>query len=94
MSDESEDTVSGALTKIEEALHWGYEHAIEGVAHLSGAEECADEYLRSNPDAEAAIESLNFLVKVPSGRGWIPFWRGRAQGCSTLSIVCRGDTKV
>lgn len=67
MSDESEDTVSGALTKIEEALHWGYDHAIEGVAHLSGAEECADEYLRSHPDAEAAIESLIFWSKCQAG---------------------------
>jgi hypothetical protein len=58
VSSDSEEG-SGSLSKIEEALHWAYERATTGLAHLSSATELGDQYMRDNSgNRAAAIESL------------------------------------
>lgn len=58
MSIDSEEG-SGSLSRIEEALHWAYERATTGIAHLSSATELGDQYMRDNSGNRVdAIESL------------------------------------
>lgn len=72
MSQELEDDNLGALAKLENALVWAYEHAIEGFWGRSGAEECAEEHLRSQGDADAAINSLiSWSIWEAGGAGFL-----------------------
>jgi uncharacterized protein (DUF697 family) len=72
MTEDVDGDKSGALTKIENALVWAYEHAIEGFWGRSGAEECAQEHLRSKDDAEAAINALiSWSIWEAGGAGFL-----------------------
>jgi hypothetical protein len=67
------DVDSGALSTIEEALHWAYETATTGIAHLSSATELGDQYLRDNSgNCEAAIDSLiSWSTAEAGGAGFL-----------------------
>lgn len=72
MSEESDGDNSSALIKIENALAWAYEHAIEGFWGRSGAEQCAEEHIRSQGDPEAAINSLiSWSIWEAGGAGFL-----------------------
>jgi hypothetical protein len=72
MSEDVDGDNSGALTKIENALVWAYDHAIEGFWGRSGAEECAQEHLGSQGDAEAAIDALiSWSIWEAGGAGFL-----------------------
>jgi uncharacterized protein (DUF697 family) len=49
---------SCAFSRITDAFDWAYARAVEGVPPFSGASDFAEEYKRSHPDLEAAIDAL------------------------------------
>lgn len=55
-----------------DALRWAYDRTIDGIAHVSGAEALADEYLKSAMDQETAIDSLvRWTIAQAGGAGFV-----------------------
>lgn len=72
MTEDVNGEKSGALATIEDTLVWAYDHAIEGFWGRSGAEQCAQEHLRSQGDAEAAINALiSWSIWEAGGAGFL-----------------------